>query len=51
MLTCRRQLLEDIQILDQKEELGNLNLEEVARRMSLKEEFQRKPREEEIMWR
>lgn len=44
-------LLEEIQNLDRKEELGLLAWEEVPTRISLKEEFQRKLREEEIMWR
>lgn len=47
----KTQLLEDIQNLDKKEEVGSLTGEEVAKRLSLKEEYQRKLREEEIMWR
>ena len=47
----KAQLLEDIQNLDKKEEMGRLTDEEAGRRLSLKEEFQRTLREEEIMWR
>lgn len=45
------QLLKDIQNLDKEEEVGCFTGEEVVKRMSLKEEFQRKLRKEEIMWR
>lgn len=43
-------LLEEIQRLDRKEEDGLLALEEEVTRTNLKEEFQRKVREEEILW-
>ena len=43
-------ILEEIQSLD-KEERGQLLLEEGKKRLDLKEEFHRKLREEEIKWR
>lgn len=44
-------ILEDIHCLDSKEVVGQLCEEEVSNRLSLKEEFLRKVREEEIKWR
>lgn len=43
-------ILEEIQHLDRKEELGPLEEEDVLRRLALKEDFVRKVREEEIKW-
>ena len=42
-------ILDEIQFLD-KEEMGTLSSEEAKIRINLKEEFQRKVREEEIKW-
>lgn len=43
-------ILQEIQLLDNKEEVGQLMPAEMSRRLSLKEDFVRKVREEEIKW-
>lgn len=43
-------ILEDIKILELKEELSQLSKDELLRWVKLKEEFHRKLREEEIRW-
>eukprot|EP00268_Persea_americana_P057790 TRINITY_DN69426_c0_g1_i1.p1 TRINITY_DN69426_c0_g1~~TRINITY_DN69426_c0_g1_i1.p1 ORF type:complete len:137 (-),score=31.04 TRINITY_DN69426_c0_g1_i1:248-658(-) len=44
-------ILEEIQAIDKKEEMGQMSSEEFMRRLILKEDFQQKSMEEEIKWR
>lgn len=44
------EILEEINLIDKEEEIGQLDVAKISRRLSLKDEYLQKVREEAIKW-